>query len=170
MENNNPFNDTIDSLKRTAKQVDEYTRKKDAEENETPINNEEKNTNPSFVLYDAIATSSISLLEDSEVVKTFKKIAENVGEDISKSLVELMAIVMTQSAYHAIIFYDKLLKKELDIQFNHIAENMNILKADTDGHHEVLKVFKKQLGDIQNKIKLENFQTENNIKADPNNN
>jgi len=170
MENNNPFNDTIDALKNTSKQVDEFTRKQDAKESSEPVNESKENTNPSFILYDSIATSSISLLEDNAVVNTFKKISESIGEETSKNLVELLVITMTQSAYNAIIFYDQLLKKELDTHFKAIANNMNILKADTDAHHEVLKVFKKQLGEIQNKSTLEEFKNDNHITSDPNNN
>ena len=173
MERSNPFNSTIESLNKTAVEIDEATRKmneedESREENDSKNQNNE-NTDPAYVLYNAIADNSIELLRNETVINTFRKIADTVGEDVSKSIIEMMAILMSQSAYHAIVFYDTLLKKELDNQFNHFAAHINTNRADIDAHSGVLKVFKQQLSTIQNSLKIEKFEEENNVTLDPNN-
>ena len=171
METNNPFNDTIEKMNKNIDALDEETRKLDKERddsNDESSDKESENTNPAYIIYKAISDSSIEMLQSKEVVDTFKVIANAVGEDVSKKMVEMFAILLTQSAYSAVMFYDGLLSKVLESQFNHFAESINTNKADIEGHHSALKVFKKQLGEIQNKLNIENFQSENHITPDPN--
>lgn len=124
---------------------------------------EEERKEPAYVLYNQIAESSIHILQLPEIVSTFAMISETVGEKTGKALVELMAIAMSQSAYQAICFYDELLKEELSKQFNHVGEHLNIARADIDAHTSALSVFRKQLNDIQNKMKIDTFTKENNV-------
>ena len=81
----------------------------------------------------------------------------------------MMAILMTQSSYQAILLYDSMLTERLNIQFDNFVNAINTNKADIDGHHNVLKVFKKRLGDIEKTLKLGDFVEKNNISEDPNN-
>lgn len=159
MENNNPFNDTINKFNKKTNDIDNETRKMD-ENNDK----DKENDNPGYILYNAIANSSIELLKNDTVINTFKKLSDKLGEDLSKSIVEMFAILLTQSSYQSVLFYDSLLKKELDIQFKHYTEHINIAKADISAHHDVLKVLRKQLNDIQDKLKIKEFEKENNIK------
>ena len=170
METNNPFEETINTIKENLKNVDEITRKQDEEESGSENKNEknesknEDNTNPAYILYNSIASNSIDLLQDPTVVNTFKKLSESVGEDVSKSMVEMFAIMLTQSAHQALLLYDALLKKELDAQFMHFAKNINANRADINAHHSALTVFKKQLDEISSALKIKKFESENKIK------
>lgn len=162
MERNKPFDDTIENLQKTVDSVDEATKDKESKQ-------DDENKDPAYVFYNAIANTSVELLQNPNVVDTFKKLANSLGEDVTKSLIEMFAIMLTQSAYNAVIFYDSLLKSELAKQFNHFAEHLNMAKADINAHKGALKVFRQQLGDIQTKLKIEKFQEENKVTVDPNN-
>lgn len=159
--NNNPFEETINTLNQNVEEIDKTTREEDQNND-----SEEKNTNPGYVLYNAIASNSIELLKNDTVVNTFKKLAGVVGEDVSKDVVEMFAILMSQSAYQSILFYDAMLKQELDKQFNHFAEHINSQGAVIDAHNSVITVFKKHLDDIQTKLNLEDFEKTNHITSD----
>ena len=145
---NNPFKDTIETLNKKSEKINES-------------NSEDKN--PGYILYDAIANNSIEILSNPEVVNTFKKIADAIGEEATKSMVEMLAIIITQASYQSIIFYDGLLKNQLTDQFNHFASHINSAKADVEAHHGVLRVFKQQLSEIQNKLEIEKI--ENNTSS-----
>lgn len=162
--NNNPFNNTFDAINKAVDDIDKMTREED--EN---TNSAEENSNPSFVLYHAIAETVVSVLSREEVANTFKMLASSLGEAESKSLVELLAIIITQANYQSLIFYDNLLKGELIKQFDHYTASINNIAADVNAHNSVLKVFKKTLGEIQDSLKIEKFQSENHINVDPNN-
>lgn len=167
METNNPFNDTIDNFNKAKNIIDEETRKQD-DTVEDVTKETDENNHPAYVLYNAIANNSIELLKNDTIVNTFRKLATAVGEDISKSMVEMFAILLTQSAYQAILFYDTLLKQELDNQFNHFAEHINASRADINAHHSALKVFKQQLSEIQTKLNINEIEKTHNISSDPN--
>ena len=156
---NNPFVDTIETINKASDTVDKATK--------TTEEDNKENTNPGYILYNAIANNSIEILSNPEVVNTFKKIAESVGEEVSKSLVEMLAIIITQASYQSLIFYDSMLKNELTEQFNHFAQHINSAKADVEAHHGVLKVFKQQLGEIENALQIKKFESKNNISAEP---
>lgn len=174
MNKTNPFNDTINHFKNTSDKIDEITRK-EAEENNKETSDSKKNEakdenkDPTYILYNSISNTIISLLQSNEVLGTFKKISDATNLDVSKSMIEMMAILMTQSSYQAILLYDSMLTERLNIQFDNFVNAININKADIDGHHNVLKVFKKRLGDIEKTLKLGDFVEKNNISEDPNN-
>jgi len=163
MDKNNPFDPTINSLKETADAIDNATRKAAEEETGEPNNPEEANTDPAYVLYNTIANTSIELLQNEVVVKAFQKLASTTDAETSKCMIEMFAILLTQSAYNAILFYDELLKQELTKQFNHFADNINENRATINGHHSAMLVFRKQLNEIASKLKIEQFAKENNI-------
>lgn len=163
MQTNNPFNNTINTLNERNKEVDKFTRKID-EEMKEDYNKNEENDNPAFILYNSITKTSIELLQSESAIETFKKIESKIGEDATKSMIEMFAIMLTQSSYDAVLTYDSLLKKELDKQFDHFAEHLNIAKADIEAHQGALTVFRKQLNEIQTKLEISKIKNENNIK------
>lgn len=122
---------------------------------------------PAMELYTSIAESSINILQNPDVVNIFKQISESIDDKLSARIVELMAITMTQSAHNAILYYDDMLKKELNKQFEHIAHHVNLCRADVDGHTAVLDTFRKRIGDVENKLKVSEFVKDNNISTDP---
>lgn len=115
---------------------------------------EDEKQEPGYLLYQAISESSIAILQQPTVVKLFETISKDVGEDLAKSLVELFAISMSNSAYNAITFYDQLLKGELTKQFDHYGDYLNATTATVKAHDGVLEVLNKRVSDIENNIKL----------------
>lgn len=114
--------------------------------------------NPSFVLFDRIVESSIGILKSPDISSLFGTVAEKVGEDTAKALIEAFAISMSHSAYEASVFYDALLKKELDKQFNNIESYINNLIGTVKAHSAVLEVNKKEINDIKHKLMIEDFK------------
>ena len=180
MNTNNPFNDTIENLKKATDSVDKITRENNKNEEkktdklnkrkdqEDDSNQNDENNDPAYILYNAISNSAIETLKSDAVINTFKKLSPVLGEDVSKSIIEMFAILLTQSAYQAVLFYDDLLKQELSMQFNHMGEHLNIAKADIEAHNGVLKVFRQQLGEIQKKLNIDKIEEEYHITPDPN--
>lgn len=159
---NNPLNDSVNELKQCQENI-----KKKAEESDDVKDGkctaEEELREPAYVLYNQIAESSIRILQLPEVVNIFAKLSSNIGDDIAKALVELMALTMTQSAHQAVLFYDDLLKTELTKQFDNIGEHLNDTRAIVEGHTGALSVFKTQLNEIQSKLKKDAFAKANGI-------
>lgn len=163
MDKNNPFDSTIENLKKSTETVDKVTRKAAAEESGQPDDPKEPNREPAYVLYNMIANGSIELLQNESAIKAFQKLAEKTDGETAKLMIEMFAIMLTQSAYNAVVFYDELLKQELTKQFDHFADNINQNRAAISGQHGAILVFKKQLDEIQSKLKIEQFAKENNI-------
>lgn len=159
---NNPLNSSVEDLKKWQESVNKSAEQaEDVKEGRCTA--EEERKEPGYILYNQIAETSVKLLQLPEVTNAFSSIAKSVGEETSKLIVELMAITMTQSAYQAVCFYDDLLKEELTKHFQQIGECLNITRADVAGHGSALAVFRKQLNEIQNKMKTEEFAKANNI-------
>lgn len=123
---------------------------------------EDEKQEPGYLLFKAISESSIEILQQPSVVELFKKVSENIGEDVSKSLVELLAISMSHSAHNAIIFYDQMLKGELTRQFDHYGDHLNAIGGTVRSHDSVLEVFSKRLSKIETTLKLNEVKSEIN--------
>lgn len=123
---------------------------------------EDEKQEPGYILYNAISESSIEILKQPTVVKFFENISKDIGEDFSKSLVELLAICMSHSAYTAITFYDQMLKGELTKQFDHYGDHLNAIGGTVKSHDAVLEVFSKRLSELEKKNKLDSVKTEVN--------
>lgn len=157
-----PLNDSINDLR----QCQENLKKKAAESEDVKEGKctvEDELKEPAYLLYNQIAESSIRILQLPEVVKTFAKLSDKLGDDLAKSFVELLALTMTQSAHQAVLFYDDLLKAELTKQFDNVGEHLNDTRAVVEGHTGALSVFKTQLSEIQNKLKKDAFVKANGI-------
>lgn len=149
----------IEKLKETAEKAAENT--KDVKEGKCTAEDEKQE--PAYILYQQIANSSITILQNPEIVKAFKDISEKVDEELSKNLVTLIAVAMTQSAHQAVLFYDAFLKKELDKQFEHIADAINKDRADINATTSAMQVFRERIGNLEKLTKIEEFQKQNNI-------
>jgi hypothetical protein len=148
MQNN--LNDSINEIKDFSKNVEEAINNEDNE-----LTEEEKKEEPDYLLYNAISETSISILQQESVIKLFEKISDKLGDDITKSLIELMTLTMTHSAFNAIVFYDGLLKGELTNQFDHYGNHLNNTSAIVRSHDSVLEVFGKRITDLENKLKID---------------
>lgn len=157
-----PLNESIKDIKEYQDKL-----KKAAEESQDVKDGkctlEDELKEPAYVLYNQIAESSIKILEIPAVVNIFAKLSKTLGEDMSKSIVELFALTMTQSAHQAVLFYDDLLKAELTKQFDNIGEHVNKSQAELEGIKEAINVHRKKIGEIENRIKIDTFIKDNDI-------
>lgn len=160
---NNPLNESIkdiENLKKTARENAENSN----DVKTGKCSKEDELNEPAYMLYNNIAESTINILQNPEIVKVFKNISTKVDEEFSKNLVTLLAVTMTQSAHQAVIFYDDLLKQELTKQFDGLVNRMNITTADLEGSKSAITLLRKKIGDIENAIKIDDFNKENNNK------
>lgn len=151
-QNNNPLNQSIDDMKKFKEKLEEATHHTEDVENgdATP---EEEQHEPDYILYQAIADNSIQIMQMDEVINLFTKISNSVGGDITKDLITLLTIIMTNSAYSAISFYDNLLKDELQAQFVNIGDAFNNIGADVNAHTGAISVHKASLEAIEKRLK-----------------
>lgn len=148
-EQKSPLNDSVKDLNKfrsTIKNSDEV-----------------KNKEPGALLLDGIAKSSIEILQSDVVLSSFSKLIPTLGEETSKTLIELLTVLMTQSAFAALTTYDEMLKEELDTHFNGIIHNLNLCKSDIEGYNAALKVFKRSLEEIKQKIQVSEIIKDNKI-------
>lgn len=162
-QNQNPMSESIEDLKKIKEVVSNSAKDTEAVK-EGVVSEEEKKKEPSFVLFDAIAESSISILQTEGVLTAFQGIAPVLGKEGTKSLIDLITIIMTQSSYYAILQYDEMLKSELDKHFDNIVNNINICKSDLDAYKATLQVFSRSLNEIKKKLQIDDFIKENNVE------
>jgi len=113
---------------------------------------EEELKEPGYIIYDAIVETVVNILSSDIVTKSFAKIAESLPEDTTKTLVELLATCMSNSAHHAIMLYDGMLKQELTAQFNNYGNALNNCIATVNAQKGAIEVFRKQIGDLNMEI------------------
>ena len=121
---------------------------------------EEEMQEPENILYNEIAETSIRILSDKIVHESFDIIAKELSIESMQALTSILAIIMTRSAFEAILFYDELLKKELSKQFGEQVHHINLLKSDVMGHNGALKVFKAQLEEIKKQLRTSELKVE----------
>ena len=154
---NEHLKDSADSLRSVRDGLNSELKK--AAENSEDVKSglstpEEEMQEPGNVLFNAISEISIKILEDPAVSEQFIVLAKELSAEAVKALINAMAIAMTYSAYHSIAFYDDLLKKELEKQFQNIGHHINLGKADMEGYESVIKVLKTKIGEISEKLQI----------------
>ena len=159
---NNPMQDSIDGLNH-AKKVFNESIKNSQPVKDGELTAEEAYQEPGYILYDKINETCISILKNEKVIERFARIEDGIGLETTRTLIELLTIIMTHSAYQSICVYDELLKKEITKQFEIFGNNQNILKSITDAHESVLKVFKEKINKLESKETINKFAKENNI-------
>lgn len=151
--NTNKLAESIDSIKKfqfNLNEAAEHTQ--DVKDGvSTP---EEERQEPDYILFNHIAESTINILQLPSIEKAFDSIAEKLDEDTAQHLAEMIALSMVHSAYDAVAFYDGLLKKELDKQFNHFADKINEIDSVVTAHNGALQVCQEKLGIIEKNIKI----------------
>ena len=150
------LNDSIDEIRRFQENLN-----KAAETNDdvkagisTP---EEEKEEPEFQMYDVIAETTIKILQNEHVVNTFNELAKKVGDELTKSLIESISIMMTNSAFNAILWYDKLMEKNIVPQFNALVEKVNMLDADVTGYGGAIRVLKEKVSLIEKQSQINNL-------------
>lgn len=158
---NDLFEKDIDKLKETAKNIEEDA-KKTAKENE-------ENIDFGLKLYNGIMNTVVEILRTDSIVNRFADITNAIndrpdfGDKVLKPFIEIMSVCMAQSAYQSLIFYDELLKQELDKSFKIVGEGLNTHNAELAAHQGAMEVFKQRLGEVEKALKLDKISKENNV-------
>ena len=116
-------------------------------------------------LFLEISKMVANILNTEKIQETFKSIANNpnIGMETTKEIIDVISVTSTMASYNAVVFYDELLKAELDIQFEHFVKNINEIKADYEGVKTAMLIYKKELDMIKEGKTIEDFKKTNNI-------
>lgn len=166
-ETKTPLTKTIDDIKEYQDKIKENA-ENSQDVKDGKCTKEDELKEPAYLLYNQIAESNIKILQMPPVVKAFEILNKNLGEESSKTLVELLAILMTQASHQAVLFYDDLLKQELTKQFDLYGDYLNKNIADVNGMKSAIEVIKKRVGNFEHDKTINKFSKENNITPDPN--
>ena len=132
---------------------------------------EEEAAEPENLLFKQIYELAIRVLSDPSIDESFSIVADNLTkcfEDpetdkpaavktATSAIVNIVAMSLVSSAYNSILFYDGLLKKELDAQFDHMAHHVNMSKADIEGLKALTAIFRRQISDINKKLQIDDI-------------
>lgn len=143
MENNNAEK-AIDDIKNFEKALKEASNNEDAQN--------DPNTQAALLMYQSISETCIETLQMDLVVDVMNKIADKVGNELATDICSMLALIMTNSAYNAIMFYDQMLNNNLIPKFEEYDEVINNLAGTTQGINSAMEVFKKRLNELQEKV------------------
>lgn len=157
-----PLNSTVELLRDSQKKAAaSAAESEDVKSGSSTV--EEELQEPGYVLHNQIVENTISILQAPVMLEAFKVIGASIGDEVTSALVNVMVISMTNSAHQAILFYDELLKGELTKQFDNIGEHINMMKSEMDGQLSAMKVFRKELTEIEQKIQIDEFKKQNGV-------
>ena len=111
---------------------------------------EEEKEEPAFKLYNSIAESTVKILQNDVVQKGLMEIGEKLGPEVMSAMVQILTISMTYSAHEAVVFYDELLKQELQRNFNQMGEALNATNALVRAHDAMIKIHQKKIQELEN--------------------
>lgn len=117
---------------------------------------EEEHKEPSYVLFNAITENCIKTLQLDAVSDSMNKIGDKLGDDLTAELCTVMAVLMSQTAFNAVMFYDEILNEELDRKFKEYDTIINNVSATTKGINGSMEIFKKRISEIQHTLHLDN--------------
>lgn len=143
MENNNAEK-AINDIKNFEKALEEASNNEDAQN--------DPNAQAALLMYQSISETCIETLQMDLVVDVMNKIADKVGNELATDICSMMALIMTNSAYNAIMFYDQMLNNNLIPKFKEYDEVINNLAGTTQGINSAMEVFKKRLNELQEKV------------------
>lgn len=106
-------------------------------------------------LYMSITDTMVTLFNLESVKSAYAKLSESLSEEASNDLLMLLILIMTHASYNSIATYDALLKAELTDQLQKYGDQLNLIAATVNGHTGVLEVFKKRIGELEKKNKID---------------
>lgn len=121
---------------------------------------------PGYILYDQIVNSVVDTLSTPNVASLFVKLGERLGEEFSQNFVSILALCMASSSHNAIVFYDELLKEELQSKFREISQHINICETDVQAFGKAMEVFKKRIDALDEDKRISDALKENGIDPD----
>ena len=130
---------------------------------------EDELNEPGAVLYNQIADAIIQIFSSelvSQKITSMINLIPDLDKDtrlkIMKEVTELFSTITVNASYQAVVFYDELLKVELQNQLNHMVDGINITRSELEGYKMAMESFRKQLDDIKKKMKLEELKDQLN--------
>ena len=116
--------------------------------------------NVGLTFFNQIVETSVEIMGTKEVEDALVTLSTklNMDQKCVTSLINLISVCMTNSAYRAIIFYDELLKSELTKQFDNIGNHINLGKADIEGIKGAIQIHQKRIGSIENDLLINNLR------------
>lgn len=136
-------------------------------QNNDNIKDNTKN-DPSSKMFDRIHQICLDAFDLDGVQKNIKKVSSVIGKDEALTLFSTIASIMYITIYNSIVCYDHQIKEELNEQFDSIITKLNNLNADIVGMQSAMKVYRKQMNEIQSKLTIENFAKSNHVDVDQN--
>ena len=115
-------------------------------------------------LYDAISDASISILSLPSVNRAFEILKNKIGNENAKSLIEMLAVVMTNSAMNAVVYYDSKQDPMLEKMFNDFKERINLHGSIIDGHEDILKIYRNKVDALEHDVKMLKMYLDNRNK------
>lgn len=147
----NSLNDAVEDIKKVQQAVHDTVNESEDVKNGN-CTAEEESAEPGRVLFDKISENVINILQNPDIVRVFVDIGKKFDEKTSQDLTVMMAVCMSQSAYQALLFYDSLLKDELQRNYDVFNNNINLCKSSIEAHESALTIFRKKLSDIDKKL------------------
>lgn len=145
--------DTISSIQKMREKVKD-TAKEHPDVKSGKVTVEEQLKEPGYLLYEQIMNSVIDTLSGPQAAACFVKIGEKLGPEFTQNFVAVIGLCMASSAHNAIVFYDELLKKELQAKFSEVSAHVNTCETDVATFGGVMKVFKKRLDELEKDKKI----------------
>ena len=159
----NDIKDSIEEIKSFKKKIKENI-KNDPNVKSGKITEEELENEPMIELYDAISDASISILSLPSVNRAFEILKNKIGNENAKSLIEMLAVVMTNSAMNAVVYYDSKQDPMLEKMFNDFKERINLHGSIIDGHEDILKIYRNKVDALEHDVKMLKMYLDNRNK------
>ncbi len=105
-------------------------------------------------LFNAIIDTSINILKTEAVQEMFDELKKELSPQCTGTLVKLLTVVMSQSAYHAIMFHDELLRMELIKQFDSLIHHINLNKQDIGEMKSHIQVANKKISMLHEHLQI----------------
>ena len=147
----NEFNEKIEQIARETEEIKDGV-----------VNKEAIIESAGVRMYKAILETTGSILDNKEVKPLFEELAESMEEMKLTALTSLIVVSAAHAAYQGIVFYDDLLKEELNPQFDNLVAHINHDKQEIGLLKAKMTVMEKKLDELMLNIKTQNISKEIN--------
>lgn len=125
------------------------------------LTEEEMLNEPSYLLYNQLLDSAIDIFEREDIQTLIIEIGKELNNpNVSQYIAQLLALVSCISTNNAIHFYDDIITKIIKDRFKEVVDGLNRNFADITSHQATLEVLSKKMGDIENKLQIDEIKKE----------
>lgn len=118
-------------------------------------------TEPMVIMYKQIIENTIDIINNDITIDTFTKLSKTLSEEAAKSLLTMIAFSMSTSAFNSLVFYDALLKAQINEGFEDTHKQIMDLKSYVTAFKTTLEVFRRQVNEINTSMKIDKFKDQN---------